>query len=412
MGVAARLTAYALALVLVSAVAWFAGGLVGPAAGPPPGHDTGGDHDVHGSDAESATDGLASAVAGYRLAVVDTPTFVPGTRGELRFTVIGPDGLAVTAFIHPHPIARSAAVARRWSSAATPRASSASTRPWARTAPGARRCGCPRRRVGGRFVDATPTAGPTVVLGVDLFAAGPFEPFTFPPSRTAAIGDSPAPPRRPTWCRGVPSQVFRHRRPRRRGRHRAAALPRCVRQARRAPRGRRPQPTPPPRAGLRSATARARRSRSPSASERRDLPHSSSSSAWPTVMHTRGVHRADEEPMSTPDRPDHRRHDLASCANRVEAQAQRARRRRGTTVNYATEKAHVHLPGRARPRRRSWRRWRPRATRRHCPRPIRSRRPTPPAPLRQKPPSLGRHGPGRAGGRAVHGPRTLHFPHR
>ena len=97
MGVAARLTAYALALVLVSAAAWFAGGLVRPAAGPSAGHDTGGDHDVHGPDAESATDGLSAAAAGYRLAVVD-PTFVPGTRGELRFTVIGPDGLPVTAF--------------------------------------------------------------------------------------------------------------------------------------------------------------------------------------------------------------------------------------------------------------------------------------------------------------------------
>ena len=52
---------------------------------------------MHGPDAESATDGLSAAAAGYRLAVVD-PTFVPGTRGELRFTVIGPDGLPVTAF--------------------------------------------------------------------------------------------------------------------------------------------------------------------------------------------------------------------------------------------------------------------------------------------------------------------------
>src|SRR4051812_29025549 len=98
MGVAARLTAYALALVLVFAAAWFAGGVVRPAPDAPPGgRDTGGDHDVHGLDAESATDGLAAAAAGYRLAVVD-PTFAPGVSSELRFTVISPDGLPVTAF--------------------------------------------------------------------------------------------------------------------------------------------------------------------------------------------------------------------------------------------------------------------------------------------------------------------------
>ena len=34
-----------------------------------------------------------------------------------------------------------------------------------------------------------PHRGPAIVLGVDLFAAGPFEPFTFPPSRTTTIGD-------------------------------------------------------------------------------------------------------------------------------------------------------------------------------------------------------------------------------
>ena len=57
------------------------------------------------------------------------------------------------------------------------------------------------------FVDTTPTGGPTLVLGADLFAAGPFAPFTFPPSRTAEIGgfqlrlDGDLVP-------GVPSQVF------------------------------------------------------------------------------------------------------------------------------------------------------------------------------------------------------------
>jgi hypothetical protein len=189
MGVAARLTAYALALVLVFAAAWFAGGLVRPAPDAPPGgRDTGGDHDVHGPDgldAESATDGLAAAAAGYRLAVVD-PTFVPGLPGELRFTVIGPDGLPVTAFtptprdpgpLHAVVIRRDAAGFQRLDPTMDPDGTWRT--PLRLPAPGVWRA----------FVDATPTAGPAIVLGVDLFAAGPFEPFTFPPSRTTTIGD-------------------------------------------------------------------------------------------------------------------------------------------------------------------------------------------------------------------------------
>ena len=207
MGVAARLTAYALALVLVFAVAWFAGGLVRPAPDAPPsgGHDTGGEHDAHGLDpngldthglanngldtdgldTDRATDGLAAAVAGYRLAVVD-PTFVPGVPGELRFTVIGPDGLPVTAFtptprdpgpLHAVVIRRDGAGFQRLDPTMDPDGTWRT--PLRLPAPGVWRA----------FVDATPTAGPAIVLGVDLFAAGPFEPFTFPPSRTATIGD-------------------------------------------------------------------------------------------------------------------------------------------------------------------------------------------------------------------------------
>ena len=204
MGVAARLTAYALALGLVFAVAWFAGGLIRHA--PPGGHDTGGDRDVHGPDgldAESAIDGLAAAAAGYRLAVVD-PTFVPGVSSELRFTVIGPDGLPVTAFtptprdpqpLHAVVVRRDAAGFQRLDPTMDPDGTWRA--PLRLPAPGVWRA----------FVDASPNAGPTVVLGVDLFAAGPFEPFTFPPSRTAAIGDFQL-RLDGDLVPGVPSQVF------------------------------------------------------------------------------------------------------------------------------------------------------------------------------------------------------------
>ena len=235
MGVAARLTAYALALLLVFGVAWFVGGLVRPSVDPghgPPtsgdGHDMGhrgdggADHgmgdpaDVGGPSGlgggpdgadvggvTAATDGLASAAAGYRLALAD-PTFVPGTPAELRFVVFGPDGVPVTGFastprdprpLHAVVVRRDAAGFQRLDPTMDPDGTWRT--PLRLPAPGVWRV----------FVDTTPTGGPTLVLGVDLFAAGPFDPFTFPPSRTAEIGgfqlrlDGDLVP-------GVPSQVF------------------------------------------------------------------------------------------------------------------------------------------------------------------------------------------------------------
>jgi hypothetical protein len=181
MGVAARLTAYVLALLLVFGVAWFAGGLVRPAVEPAHAPSEN-DHDTSGL---GATDGLSSAAAGYRIAVAD-PTFVPGTPGELRFTVVGPSGLPVTAFRttarDPRPlytvvIRRDAAGFQRLDPTMDPNGTWRA--PLRLPAPGVWRA----------FVDMTPSAGPALVLGVDLFAAGPFAPFTFPPSRTAVIGD-------------------------------------------------------------------------------------------------------------------------------------------------------------------------------------------------------------------------------
>jgi hypothetical protein len=176
MGVAARLTAYAVALPLVFGLAWFTGGLVRPAVEPPRGAS---------ADPDATTDGLAAAAAGYRLAVAD-PTFVPGSPGELRFTVLGPDGLPVTAFrstardprpLHAVVIRRDAAGFQRLEPTMDPDGTWRT--PLRLPAPGVWRA----------FVDMTPSAGPALVLGVDLFAAGPFTPFTFPPSRTAAVGD-------------------------------------------------------------------------------------------------------------------------------------------------------------------------------------------------------------------------------
>jgi hypothetical protein len=216
MGTAARLAAYACALGLVLGVGWGAGHLVGPIGPAQPGagthHEiapdafpedvTDGTGDPEALDAASIN-GLAAAADGFGLAVAD-PSFQPGKPGELRFTVTGPDGRAVTAFtasardpdpLHVVVVRRDAAGFQRLEP--TMDADGAWHAPLTLPAPGVWRA----------FVDMTPAAGPPLVLGADLFAAGPFDPFTFPPSRVAQIGgfqlrvDGDLVP-------GVPSQVF------------------------------------------------------------------------------------------------------------------------------------------------------------------------------------------------------------
>jgi len=90
---ATRLAAYVCSLALVFGLAWAAGRFVPhvqAAAGPEPeATRPAPDHD-----SAAGTDGLASVAAGYRLAVAD-PTFLPGAPGELRFTVLDPDGRRV-----------------------------------------------------------------------------------------------------------------------------------------------------------------------------------------------------------------------------------------------------------------------------------------------------------------------------
>jgi hypothetical protein len=200
MGIAARLAAYACALALVFGLAFAAGRLVGPVAP----HAAAEPRAARpGTGSVGATDGLAAAAAGYRLAV-DDATFVPGTPGELRFAVLGPDGRPVTAFattsrdpspLHAVVIRRDAAGFQRLDPSMA--ADGTWHIPLTLPAPGVWRA----------YVDMTPTAGPTLVLGADLFAAGPFAPFTFPPSRTADVGgfrlrlDGDLVP-------GGPSQVF------------------------------------------------------------------------------------------------------------------------------------------------------------------------------------------------------------
>lgn len=206
MGTAARLASYACVLALLLGLGWGAGRLVGPGVAPSTPTHTGSAHRDTVEDGlgdPEVTDGLASAAAGYRLTVAN-PTFAPGTTGELRFAVTGPDGRAVTAFattppdprpLHVDVVRRDAAGFQRLEP--TMDAYGVWRAPLALPAPGVWRA----------FVAMTPSDGPPLVLGADLFAAGPFSPFTFPPSRIAQIGgfqlrlDGDLRP-------GVPSQVF------------------------------------------------------------------------------------------------------------------------------------------------------------------------------------------------------------
>ncbi len=133
--------------------------------------------------------------------------FVPGTPAELRFTVFGPDGTPLTAFaitprdpsaLHAVVVRRDAAGFQRLDPTMDPDGTwrARLTLP----VPGVWRV------IVDTTVDPTP-AGPALVLGSDLFAAGPFTPFVFPPSRTAQTGgfqlrlDGDLVP-------GLPSQVF------------------------------------------------------------------------------------------------------------------------------------------------------------------------------------------------------------
>jgi hypothetical protein len=214
MGTAARLAAYACALGLVLGVGWGAGHLVGPIglAQPSGGahHDVGVHRDAEVVESDGTGDGDAAAINGLAVAAdgygitVANPSFQPGKPGELRFTVTGQDGRAVTAFaaserdpdpLHVVVVRRDAAGFQRLEP--TMDTDGSWHTPLTLPAPGVWRA----------FVDITPAAGPPLVLGTDLFAAGPFDPFTFPPSRVAQIGgfqlrlDGDLVP-------GVPSQVF------------------------------------------------------------------------------------------------------------------------------------------------------------------------------------------------------------
>ncbi len=197
MNTAVKLTAYGAALALLTAGAWATGSAVGPlttvsaadAAGhgasgaAPSGSGSAGHGDTHSGTVAGADQpgGLASSRGGYTLTPTD-PTLTPTATETFSFTIDGPDGAPVTAFDVEHDKRMHLIVVRRdttdfqhvhpemaadgtWSVPLTV-ASAGSYR---------------------AFADFTPTGGEAATLGVDLTAAGAFEPATHAPSRVAQV---------------------------------------------------------------------------------------------------------------------------------------------------------------------------------------------------------------------------------
>ncbi len=197
MHVATRLGAYAAVLAVIVTGAFAAGSAVGPPAtatdsatapdsvtAAPAHGDT---HAGEAHDTGTATDtadgpgGLATTERGYTL-VPAAATLAVGTAGTFAFTVTGSDGAPVTAFDVEHDKRMHLIVVRRDGTAfqhVHPEMAPDGTWsvPLAVPAGGSYRA----------FADFTPTGGPATTLGVDLSAAGVYEPALHAASRVAQV---------------------------------------------------------------------------------------------------------------------------------------------------------------------------------------------------------------------------------
>lgn len=217
MGTGVRLGGYVAALAVLFAGAWGIGSVVTPLADTAPaaaptcakvaGHDPNheSDHDHGGAaaptrpaptqpacaDGRGPTGqdpvaavqslGLSATQGGFTFAVQDT-SFVRDAPSELAFTISGADGRPVTAYDDGHHGAMQVVVIRR---------DAAGFQHLAPTlgADGVWRAplSLPGGGVWRAYADFSPTGGPPLVLGTDLFVQGDFTPFTFADTRTAEV---------------------------------------------------------------------------------------------------------------------------------------------------------------------------------------------------------------------------------
>ncbi|OXM75171.1 MULTISPECIES: hypothetical protein [Amycolatopsis] len=188
MNTAGKLSAYGAALVLVAGGAWAIGTAVGPVtseAGTRGGEDAAHGDSHSGTVAETTQPalpaGLASSRGGYTLTPTHT-TLTTGTTNQFAFRITGPDGNAVTAFDVEHDKRMHLIVVRRDTAGFQhlhPEMAGDGT--W--TVPlNVADAGSYRA-----FADFKPTGGQATTLGVDLAAAGDFQPRTYAPSRVAEV---------------------------------------------------------------------------------------------------------------------------------------------------------------------------------------------------------------------------------
>ncbi|MBW0101731.1 hypothetical protein [Pseudonocardia sp. KRD291] len=200
----ARVGGFAAALALVFAGGWALGGTLGPVVGGSgaatavvdasravgPGHGTGTPHASPGGSPAAAPDpetepaGLSSTRSGYTL-VADGTVLDWKQPTEIAFTITGSDGAPVRAFDGAPGAQIDAAVIRRDDAGYTQlRATQGPDGVW--RAP----VEFPGAGVWRLYAGFTPTGGPALDLGTDLFVPGPFGPFTFTgEQRTVQTGE-------------------------------------------------------------------------------------------------------------------------------------------------------------------------------------------------------------------------------
>jgi hypothetical protein len=191
MNTAAKLSAYGAALALLVAGTYAVGTAVGPltsatveaSAAGSAGHGDANSGTVAetAQEAQAEPGGLASSRGGYTLTPTD-PTLTAGSTEDFTFRVTGPDGAPVTAFDVEHDKRMHLIVVRRDTTGfqhVHPEMAGDGTWsvPLTLSAGGSYRA----------FADFTPTGGEGTTLGVDLSAAGTFDPVTPQATRTALV---------------------------------------------------------------------------------------------------------------------------------------------------------------------------------------------------------------------------------
>ncbi|MFJ8819668.1 hypothetical protein [Amycolatopsis thermoflava] len=188
MNTAGKLSAYGAALALVAGGGWAIGTAVGPVTSEAGtrGAEDAAHGDTHSGTVAEATQpdqpaGLASSRGGYTLTPTST-TLTTGTTNQFSFRITGPDGQPVTGFDIEHDKRMHLIVVRRDTAGfqhvhPDMAADGTWTVPLNVADAGSYRA----------FADFKATGGEAMTLGVDLAAAGDFQPVGYQPSQVAEV---------------------------------------------------------------------------------------------------------------------------------------------------------------------------------------------------------------------------------